>query len=139
MYSLSDIDKYVLRYQPKGIIVDTNPLMLLMVGYFNPARIQTCKTTSMFCEKDFDVLKDIVTRFKKIIVTPYILAELSNHSMKSWGRESRDLYAYFQKMISFMESAEESNHSLKNLLNKEVEKRGCLSFPTTKQRHTEIF
>jgi len=71
------MNSYNLRFN-RGLIVDTNLLILLIVGYFDKNYINQYKRTSTYSIKDFEILRDIVDRFELIVTTPHILAEVSN-------------------------------------------------------------
>lgn len=66
------------KYKPKGILVDTNILILWIVGSVNRQRITSFKRTAQFMPKDYDDLVRILTSFSKIVTTPNILTEVSN-------------------------------------------------------------
>ncbi|MDJ0554938.1 MAG: PIN domain-containing protein [Microcoleaceae cyanobacterium MO_207.B10] len=66
------------KYKRKGVIVDTNILLLLFVGSVNKKRISKFNRTEQFSPKDYDFLVEIISYFSKIVVTPNILTEVSN-------------------------------------------------------------
>lgn len=59
-------------------LIDTNLLILLSVGAWNRAYIATHKRTSQFTSEDYDLLVNILSNFKRLLVTPNILSESSN-------------------------------------------------------------
>lgn len=65
-------------YRHRGLVVDTNLLLLLVVGIVDASRIETFKRTRIFTPADFDLLARIVSRFSLMITTPNILTEVSN-------------------------------------------------------------
>jgi len=65
-------------YRKKGILVDTNILLLYFVGSVNPKRISQFKRTNQFNVDDFELLIQILGYFQKIVTTPNILTEVSN-------------------------------------------------------------
>jgi len=71
-------EKNIQSYFRKGIIVDTGPLVLLLAGYYNYDSIGKSKLTAEFTKGDFDILTSFLSKFRKIIVTPHVLAEVSN-------------------------------------------------------------
>jgi len=71
-------EKNIRLYFRKGIIVDTGPLVLLLAGYYNYDSIGKSKLTAEFEKGDFDLLICFLSKFRKIIVTPHVLAEVSN-------------------------------------------------------------
>ncbi|MEM9136987.1 MAG: PIN domain-containing protein [Cyanobacteria bacterium P01_F01_bin.42] len=66
------------QYREQGIIVDTNILLLYVVGVTNRQRIQKFKRTCQFLPEDFDLLKQILAYFKMVITTPSILTEVNS-------------------------------------------------------------
>jgi hypothetical protein len=74
------LDPLIQQYRTKGILVDTNLLIALVVGLFNPKHLQSCRGTKNFTPSDFQTLKRFVTQFDLLITTPHVLAEVSNLS-----------------------------------------------------------
>lgn len=66
-----------LRRQP-GVLVDTNLLVLLVVGAVNPRRIETFKRTRKYCSQDYDLLVQVLGKFDSIYTVPHVMAEVSN-------------------------------------------------------------
>lgn len=59
-------------------MLDANLLLLLVVGTFDRARITTFKRLNIFAREDFDLLVAIVAKFRRLVVTPNVLTEVSN-------------------------------------------------------------
>jgi hypothetical protein len=66
------------RYRRKGLLLDSNLLLLLIIGAYDPDQIKKFKRTNAFTAEDYRLLADIVRSFKKKITTPSILTEVSN-------------------------------------------------------------
>ena len=62
----------------KRIILDTNLLLLLVVGLTDPALIGKHKRTRSFEVTDYDLLVNVLSGYNEIVVTPHILTETSN-------------------------------------------------------------
>lgn len=60
------------------ILLDTNLLVLLIVGVTNRSLVLKHKNTRTFEEADYDLLVEILSRYDVIAVTLHILAETSN-------------------------------------------------------------
>ncbi|MCE7698481.1 MAG: hypothetical protein K8E24_006455 [Methanobacterium paludis] len=60
------------------VLVDTNLLLLLLIGTIDKKYIEIFKRTSKFTENDFDLLVEILKHYDKIITTPNILTETDN-------------------------------------------------------------
>lgn len=66
------------RYSRRGILIDTNILLLLLIGLFDRRLIGQFKRTRIFATEDFDLLCRILSRFERRVTTPHILTEVSN-------------------------------------------------------------
>lgn len=62
----------------KRIILDTNLLVLLVVGLTDEKLISKHKRTITFLPIDFLLLKLFLEDYQQIVVTPHVLAETSN-------------------------------------------------------------
>ena len=86
-----DDTKFLLsKYLQKGILVDTNILLLFFVGLTNPDRISRFKRTQQFIREDYELLIQILNRFPKVITTPNILTEV-NSMLNQLGEPERNL------------------------------------------------
>ncbi|WP_204102286.1 MULTISPECIES: PIN domain-containing protein [Spirulina sp. CCY15215] len=72
------INNLLQRYKQKGLLIDTNILLVLFVGKVNRQRISQFNRTEGFTAKDYDVLIKIIKRFSKIVTTPNILTEVNS-------------------------------------------------------------
>ena len=77
--STNQADVLTARYARKGIVIDTNILLLFLVGYIDPGKIEEFKLTCKYTKDEFLLLSRLVKGFEKIIITPQILAEVTNH------------------------------------------------------------
>lgn len=71
-------ENIISRYASKGLIIDTNVLLLYIFGSFDIDKIEKWEKTNMFTPKDFQILLKIVEQFHCILLTPQITAELTN-------------------------------------------------------------
>lgn len=62
----------------KNIILDTNLLLLFVVGTTNRSYIRIHKRLRAYAESDFDLLVNIVKNASSVVVTPNTLTETSN-------------------------------------------------------------
>lgn len=88
---MDNIDFLVSAYREKGLLIDTNLLLLYSVGKTERARIQRFKRTVKFTVEEFDLLKRFLRLFTKVVTTPHVLTEVSN----LMGQLPQDLYALF--------------------------------------------
>lgn len=68
----------------KNIVMDTAPLLLLLIGLYDTNQIGKFKRVSKFNETDFELLSRFVSR-SRITVTPEVLAEVSNFAQELKG------------------------------------------------------
>ncbi len=98
----------------KGLLIDTNVLLLLLVGSLDPKLTSQIKITANqgFDAADFYLLRTYIGRFQKLITTPHILAEVSNHAdkIKSGFRQQ-----VTQQLIALIEVLDERIESAKVL------------------------
>lgn len=81
------------RYSGKGVLLDSNLLLLYFVGLYDPERIGTFKRTYSqgFTVDDFDLLCRLLDCFDTVVTTPNILTEVSNLS-NQLRNDERDSY-----------------------------------------------
>lgn len=60
------------------IFVDTNALILLIVGLIDKSLISSHKRTSIYEPIDFDNLKVLIGDLEKVVTTPNVLTEVDN-------------------------------------------------------------
>jgi hypothetical protein len=60
------------------LLIDTNLLLLHVVGSFDPAAISRFKRTDKFDEDDFALLGQYIAQYGVLVVTAGVLSEVSN-------------------------------------------------------------
>lgn len=74
-----DTEALITKHRGKGVFVDTNLLVLLLVGSVNPNRILNFKRTQNFTREDFRVLSKLVAWFgNPLVTTPHVLSQVSD-------------------------------------------------------------
>ena len=73
-----DYIKIFNKYRNKGVLIDSNLLILYFVGTYNQSTIQCFKRTQKYNIEDFELLESFIKYFKKVVTTPNILTEVSN-------------------------------------------------------------
>jgi hypothetical protein len=86
-------DIYIKKFREKGILIDTNLLMLLLVGSYNEDEIISFKRTKNYIIEDYKYLTSFLAKFKKHIYTPNILTEMTNLTDSI---NSEPNYSFFQ-------------------------------------------
>jgi hypothetical protein len=72
------LKRLIQKYCTRGIIIDSNLVLLLVIGIYNPARIATFKRTQKYRPRDFELLVALLQPFPKRITTPNIMTEVDN-------------------------------------------------------------
>lgn len=65
-------------YRNKGLLIDSNLLLLFFVGLHDRTWIRRFRRTAKFSIEDFDTLVGLIEGSKDIVTTPSILTEVSN-------------------------------------------------------------
>lgn len=94
----------VARAGKRGIILDTNLLVIYLVGLYRKECVKDFVTGKTRAE-DFDIIKRFIQRykFKTCIVTPHILAEVSNITFDAFMNTGRS--EYVKRAINFLKTA----------------------------------
>jgi len=80
------------------ILIDSNALVLLIVGFIDPRIIAKHKRTSIFVEKDFDDLVEFIGDFSRLIVLPNIWTEVDN-LLNSFSGDRKEKYVVLLKEL----------------------------------------
>jgi rRNA-processing protein FCF1 len=97
---MEEIQSLLVKYARKGIVVDTNILLLLFVGLTNRDRIKEFKRTDKFISEDYDTLVQLLEKFSLIVVTPNILTEVNSFINQLKEPERSQCLLIFSKLIS---------------------------------------
>lgn len=96
------------------ILIDSNSLIVLILGLMNPKLVNTHSKTSIYEEEDFYNLLSAIENIESIVVLPNIWTEVDNLLNKFTGNY-KDLYV--QKVIDTMKNTSEKylkSHSVEN-------------------------
>ncbi|MDX2232391.1 MAG: PIN domain-containing protein [Leptolyngbyaceae cyanobacterium bins.349] len=91
------------QYRQKGILIDTNILLLYFVGSVNRDRISRFNRTEKFIPEDYDTLLEIIRFFPKRVTTPNILTEVNSLSNQLGEPERSNCLSIFAKSISLLD------------------------------------
>jgi hypothetical protein len=92
------------RYSQRGLIIDTNILLLYFVGTLNRLHIAKHKRTRQYLAEDFDLLLNLLKLFHNhIITTPNVLTEVSNLLGDYSSPDQKRLWSIFASAISILE------------------------------------
>ena len=95
---MTDVATLVNKHRANGLLIDTNLLILYLVGRTNQQRIGTFKRTRAYTQEDYHLLEDLIAHFKRIVTTPQILTETSNLTDMS-GPELRKVRDRFRDSV----------------------------------------
>lgn len=93
------------QYASEGVIVDTNILLLHFVGQFDRDILVngSFKRTQQFLAEEFDLLKGILARFRRIVTTPGILTEVNSLSNQLGRLRRRRFFRDFAERIETLD------------------------------------
>lgn len=99
------------KYKQKGILIDTNILLLWFVGTVNRERISKFNRTENFVPEDYDTLLKILSYFNKIVTTPNILTEVNSLANQIGEPERSKCLSVFAERVArlnefYLESTE---------------------------------
>lgn len=83
-----------------SLLIDTNLLLLLLVGLTNKEYISSHKRTKNFSVKDFDLLIYLMEQFSEIWTTSHCMAEVSNLLRQTNDGQAEELMWTFQVFSS---------------------------------------
>lgn len=96
------LDHLISRYGRRGIVVDTNLLLLYVTGLHNPGLVSAFKRTAIYTQHDFEMLQVFLGFFSSIITTPHILTEASDLAAPLNRREGHNLSGTFHGIVRLL-------------------------------------
>ena len=100
---MEEIEKLLLGYRTKGILVDSKLLLVYLVGMHDPNRVPLFKRTASFSTDDFYLLVRLISFFQTIVTTPNILTEVNSFSNQLTEPGRSNYYSEFAKQISLLD------------------------------------
>jgi hypothetical protein len=82
-----------------SVLLDTNLLVLLVVGSASRGYIARHKRLQEFTEYDFDLLGLLIAQFSDLVLLPHVLAEASNLIRQISGSARADVQRAFGTLI----------------------------------------
>lgn len=101
---IGELQKLIAKHASDGLLIDTNLLLLYLVGAYDKGFIGRFNRTAQYSDEDFQVVCRFVSGFRKVITTPHILAELSNLSFQMPKSKIREYFVY---VVDFLRRAGE--------------------------------
>lgn len=100
------------QYRTKGILIDTNILLLWLVGSTNKDRITKFNRTQSFEGTDYELLVNILKKFQKISTTPNILTEVSNLINQLGEPDRSKCFSIFARDIAQLDEIYTDSHTI---------------------------
>ena len=100
----------------KAVILDANLLILLAVGLASPRHIATHKRLGQYSKRDFDLLRGLLTKASRIVVTPNTLTGAFNLSVHIAEPVRTHIKRVFRHLLTeteeiYVESVRASRHA----------------------------
>jgi hypothetical protein len=103
MNRLENYDKLISRYKNKGILIDTNLLLVYLIGSIKPELISKFKRTKSYIKEDYQTLHNLIDYFGLVVTTPNILTEVNNLPNSLDGKYTSRFYQIFSETIMVLE------------------------------------
>ncbi len=81
------------------LLVDTNLLVLFLIGLYDQKLMRSNKRTSSYSIEDFEYVQTYIANASKVYVTPSILTEVSNLTDRI-GEKNEPFFDVFKKVFS---------------------------------------
>lgn len=89
------LDRLVSKYKRRGVMLDSNLLVVYLVGLLGKDHLKDCRATKAVVPGDFDLLAAFLGQFEAFATTPHILTETSNLG----GRLPENLHRHFRLLF----------------------------------------
>lgn len=99
---MQHLENLLARYKNKGVLVDTNLLLVFLVGLYDPQRIPRFKRTMTFTVEDFYTLHGFFNYFEKVITTPNILTEVNSLANQLPEELKSTFYPHFAQQVELL-------------------------------------
>ncbi len=110
-----DFEVLFVKYRSAGILVDTNILLMYVVGLVNRQRIPLFKRTKQFSVEGFELLDQILRAFHTVVTTPNILTEVNSLANQLSAPEKAQFLKLFATTISRLEETHYASQQLSKL------------------------
>ena len=100
---MNDLRGLISKYRSRGVVPDTNILLLEVVGACHPKRVESFKRTRQFTLFDFDLLNQFLGRFVRIVTTPNIMSEVSNMLKQLLDHEARQAHQLLTSRLEVLD------------------------------------
>ena len=108
-----DVPGLLRKHRGKGVLVDANLLVLLLVGTVNRRRLGDFKRTQSFTAEDFDLLRKLIAHLgPRMLATPHVLSQVSDLT----DLKGRELLQAREVMKALVRKMEETYHPALDLV-----------------------
>lgn len=101
-YFFDHIFRLVSKYKNKGLLIDTNLLLVYFIGRYDRRRLSTFKRTVKYSLDDYAIIAKFVEHFRVLVTTPHILTEVSNLSNELPDEFKENYYQEFKKQVTVL-------------------------------------
>lgn len=105
--------KNIIRFLGGGLLIDTGPLYLLIVGRYDKVNGTRLLSHRSYSTEDFDALEYLFTSYlkcNKLIITPHIFTEFMSHLWKDTN-DKKIIPKILKQDINFLDSVTEKEIS----------------------------
>jgi hypothetical protein len=96
---INSLDDAIRRHRHSGFLVDSNLLTLFLVGYFDVSLVPVFKRTRAYSENDYELLSFILLECDRLVVTPSVLAEVSNLCAHLDSARRADFFKFVSRLL----------------------------------------
>jgi hypothetical protein len=100
------------RFRRKGVLLDTNLLLVYLVGLIDRNLVPSFKRTEGYRTEDFDLLVTLISPVEKLITTPHVATEV--HSLAG-HLDGNAKYRFRDLFESIIPNVKESHRPAKQL------------------------
>jgi predicted PolB exonuclease-like 3'-5' exonuclease len=104
----------ITKYYKTGIVVDTNLMVLYIIGLFDIGLIERHNKTKAYTKKDFLTLYRLLENFNTTLTTPNILTETSNLTETGDEKFKDSFFLKFAEAISRFDERHSTSIDLTN-------------------------
>lgn len=99
---MDEIERLLRAYRSRGVLLDSNLLLVYLIGQWNPEQIGRFKRTASFSIEDFLLIVHLVRFFSRVVTTPNILTEVNSLSNQLSEDYKPTYYSKFSEQITLL-------------------------------------
>lgn len=97
------ISSLLQKYKRRGVLVDTNILLVYFIGIHDPKTIPKFKRTCTFSIEDYETIVSLFEFFEMRVTTSHILTEISNFIGQLPEKSASDCFNIFTKALDVLD------------------------------------